>query len=185
MLPPIFANPDKFKGQWPEETIITSLRYHPIVMTKAAIVGLLPLVAGTASLIWLSQSWRLWPSWILICLGLVVFARQWLLWFWSHFFVTDQRLILIDYQGLFNKKVLEITYDQIANQNHEIRGFFNTIMSIGSIEIHNLAGTNPLVISDLSHPERLGREISQALHDWQSRRGSNPPPPSRPTGTKF
>ena len=184
MLPQILASRQKFKGQWPEETIITSIRYHPIVMTKAGITGLLLASVGAASLIWLSFGWRLWPSWIFICLGVLVFIRQWLLWFWSNFFVTDQRLIMVDYLGLFNKKVLEVTYDQIANQNHEIRGFFNTIMSIGSIEIHNLAGTNPLIISDLSHPERLGGEISQALHDWQSRHGSTPSP-SRPTGTKF
>lgn len=169
MLPQIIASPHKFKGQWPEETIIASVRHHPIIMTKGGFLSLLFVAAGLAGLIGLSFSWRIWPCWILIIVGLLIFSRRWLMWFLSNFFVTDQRLIMIDYLGLFNRRTLEVTYDQVANQNYEIRGFFNTILSIGSVEIHNLAGTNPLIISDLSHPERLSREISQALHDWQTR----------------
>ncbi len=169
MLPQIIASPRKFKGQWPEETIIASVRYHPIIMTKDSFMAILFIAAGIAGLIWLSFGWRVWPCWILILLALLVFSRRWLMWFLSNFFVTDQRLIMIDYLGLFNRRTQEITYDQVANQTHELRGFFNTIFSIGSVEIHNLAGTNPLIISDLSHPERLSREISQALHDWQTR----------------
>ena len=185
MIPQIFPSPQKFKGQSPGETVITSIRYHPIIMTRTVILTTLLLLAGVAGLVWLPFSWWSWFFVVFIGVGLVGFLRQWLLWWWSSFFVTDQRLIMINYAGLFNKKVLEITYDQIANQNHEVRGFFNTIMSIGSIEIHNLAGTNPLVISDLSHPERLCQEISQAMHDWQTRQVSTAPPPSRPTATRF
>lgn len=180
MLPQIIASPHKFRGQWPEETIIASVRYHPIVMTKAVFMAILFLVLGSAGLIMLSFGWRVWPCLILIAIGLLLVFRQWLMWFLSNFFVTDQRLIMIDYLGLFNRRTQEITYDQVANQNYEIRGFFCTIFSIGSVEIHNLAGTNPLIISDLSHPERLSREISQALHDWQTRQQASTQ--ARPTG---
>ena len=172
MLPQIIASPQKFKGQWPEETIIASVRYHPIIMTKGGFLSALLVAAGLAGLIFLSFGWRVWPCWILVLLGLVIFSRRWLMWFLSSFFVTDQRLIMIEYLGLFNRRTQEVTYDQIANQTHELRGFFNTILSIGSVEIHNLAGTNPLIISNLSHPERLSREISQSLHDWQTRHQS-------------
>ena len=173
MLPQIIASPHKFRGQWPEETIIASVRHHPIVMSKSFFMAILFIAAGVAGLIWLSFAWRIWPCWILIFIGLFILFRQWLMWFLSNFFVTDQRLIMIDYLGLFSRRTQEITYDQVANQNYEIRGFFSTIFSIGSVEIHNLAGTNPLIISDLSHPERLSREISQALHDYQTRQQSS------------
>ena len=168
MLPQIIASPQKFKGQWPEETIIASVRYHPIIMTKGGVLSTLFVATGMAGLILLSFDWRVWPCWILILLGVVIFSRRWLMWFLSSFFVTDQRLIMIEYLGLFNRRTQEVTYDQIANQTHELRGFFNTILSIGSVEIHNLAGTNPLIISNLSHPEQLSREISQSLRDWQT-----------------
>lgn len=181
MLPQIIASPRKFRGQWPGETIISSARYHPIVMTKAVFMAILFVVGGLAGLIWLSFGWRVWPCWILIIVGLLILFRQWLMWFLSNFFVTDQRLIMVDYLGLFNRRTQEVTYDQIANQNYEVRGFFNTILSIGSVEIHNTAGTNPLVISDLSHPERLSREISQALNDWQTSQQASAS--ARPTGS--
>ena len=184
MFPQIFASPQRFKGQWPEETIITSIRYHPIVMTKAGTTSIILAALGIAALIWWPWGLRTQLGLVFICLGLIVFVRNWLMWWWSNFFVTDHRLLLIDYLGLFNRRVLEITYDQVANQNHEVRGLFNTMMSIGSIEIHNLAGTNPLVISDLSHPERLSREISQAIHDWQVRQGSQQATAGRPTGAQ-
>ena len=60
MIPQIFPSPQKFKGQSPGETVITSIRYHPIIMTRTVILTTLLLLAGVAGLVWLPFSWWSW-----------------------------------------------------------------------------------------------------------------------------
>ena len=95
--------------------------------------------------------------------GILGAAYSWMLWYFSFYIVTNERLRQTRQKGLFKKSVVDLELSNIQNMSYGINGVFATMFDYGSILIQTEAGD--LVISMVSHPETVYNELENTWHD--------------------
>ncbi len=88
-------------------------------------------------------------------------ANKFILWMINVHILTNKRLILISYQSLFNKRVLETPLNLILNASFSQKGVLESLFSIGAITVQAQGLTEPLQINKTVHPEALKDAIWQ------------------------
>jgi uncharacterized membrane protein YdbT with pleckstrin-like domain len=85
--------------------------------------------------------------------------------------VTDRRIVDIEQDGLFHRKISELSLDEIQDVSARVNGPFATLFHYGDVLIQT-AGTLPnFIFTAVPHPYRVSKEIAD-LHD-QIERGEN------------
>ena len=100
---------------------------------------------------------------VFIGVGLLGAAYSWMLWYFSFYIVTNERLRQTRQKGLFKKSVVDLELSNIQNMSYGVNGMFATMFDYGSILIQTEAGD--LVRSMVSHPETVYNELENTWHD--------------------
>jgi uncharacterized membrane protein YdbT with pleckstrin-like domain len=92
----------------------------------------------------------------------LVFYRLMIYWL-DVWVITNQRIIDSRQLGYFNRKVEEVTLDKIQDVSVKTKGFFQTFLHYGDLDIQT-AGTEPRVIFlQIPNPEVVKRKISELV----------------------
>lgn len=84
--------------------------------------------------------------------------------------ITDRRVVDIEQDGLFHRKISELGLDEIQDVSAKVDGPFATIFHYGDVLIQT-AGTLPnFIFASIPHPYRVSKEIMD-LHDQIEKRG--------------
>ncbi|MFA5030411.1 MAG: PH domain-containing protein [Patescibacteria group bacterium] len=167
-----------FGGLASDEEVKLFLRRHPIVLINHVfwfvIIGLVPPVAW----IWLATQTDLFEdgeSFIRIILILVVslfylfwlrtLFTMWLDYYLDVWVVTTKRIMKIEHEGMFHRKVSEQELSRIQDVTTETNGFLQTVMKFGDIKVQTAAETENFVFRDIQDPELVAKEISNLLVD--------------------
>lgn len=151
-----------FDGQHEDEEVLMMFRKHPLVMRKGLIGVLVCLLIGMIpSLIWPTHLEYLWFVLVGLIIGLVFMFWSWIGWNFTYIIMTDQRLISITQQGLWNKTVVDVGLDKIQNINYQISGFQETVLGYGTILVQTFVGD--LVIDFVHHPDRMQEKLVKTL----------------------
>lgn len=157
-----------FEGQRPGEEVLFVFRRHIIAMRKGFYLLLIPLViTAIPPLIWQSNlELFLLPVGGLI-LGLILFFYHYVMWYFTIYLVTNQRIRQVTQKGIFGKDVVELRLSKIQNISYNIPGFTGEILGFGTIVIQTFVGD--LVIRNVQHPEttynKLQNAVATALED--------------------
>ncbi|MFV0485083.1 MAG: PH domain-containing protein [Candidatus Saccharimonadales bacterium] len=150
-----------FEGQRPGEKVLFIFRRH-ISTTRKGIFFLLTMtiLGFVPVLIWRDIDWMvfIWMGFVL--LGLVGWGYAYILWYFSLYVVTDQRLRQISQKGLFKKSVVDLGLDKIQSISYSIPGFFASMSGYGTILIQTMVGD--LVISNVGKPEKVYNKLQNA-----------------------
>lgn len=150
-----------FEGQRPGEKVLFIFRRHISTTRKGilfliamTIIGFLPV------LIWrdLNQMVFIWMGFVL--LGLIGWGYSYILWYFSLYVVTNQRLRQISQKGIFKKSVVDLGLDKIESISYSIPGFFASMSGYGTILIQTIVGD--LTISNVSKPEKVYNKLQNA-----------------------
>lgn len=150
-----------FEGQRPGEKVLFIFRRHISTTRKGilflivmTIIGFLPI------LIWrdLNQMVLIWMGFVL--LGLIGWGYSYILWYFSLYVVTNQRLRQISQKGIFKKSVVDLGLDKIESISYSIPGFFASMSGYGTILIQTIVGD--LTISNVSKPEKVYNKLQNA-----------------------
>ncbi len=152
------ANKKSFSGQYDDEEVLYVFRKHPVVMRRGLIYFMLAILLGTI------------PSFIKpelpyfygglgggLILGIIVAFPSWVYWYFSVYIVTDQRFIQSTQKGFFNKKVIDLSLNQIQMVNYEVSGIQETLLGFGTITVQTYVGN--LVIHDVHKPAHVQHEL--------------------------
>ncbi len=151
-----------FKDQFEDEEVLFLFRKHPIVMRKGLIISMLALLAGTLpALVKPELSYFYGGLAFGFVLAIILFVPSWIIYWYSVFIVTNQRLIQITQKGFFNKSVVDIGLSKIQSTNYEIKGIQATLLGFGTIMIQTYMGD--LVVHEVHHPAEVIRKISEIL----------------------
>lgn len=151
-----------FADQFEDEEVLFTFRKHPIVMRKGLIISMLAILAGTLpALIKPELSYFYGGLAAGFVLAFILFIPSWILWYYSIFIVTDQRLIQITQRGFFNKSVVDIGLKKIQSTNYEVKGVQATLLGFGTIMIQTYMGD--LVVHEVHHPADVIRKINEVL----------------------
>lgn len=161
-----------FEGQRPGEELLFVFRRHIIAMRKGFYLLLGPLViTAIPPLIWQDNlELFLLPVGGLI-LGLILFFYHWMMWYFTVYIVTNQRLRQVTQRGFFGKDVVELRLSKIQNISYNIPGFSGEIFGFGTIVIQTFVGD--LVIRNVEHPDKTYNKLQDAVSTAVETQGDN------------
>jgi len=153
-----------FEGQRPGEELLFVFRRHIIAMRKGFYLLLIPFaISAIPVLIWQDNLALLWSPVIGFSLGLLLFFYHWMMWYFTVYIVTNQRLRQVTQRGFFGKDVVELRLSKIQNISYNIPGFTGEVFGFGTIVIQTFVGD--LVIRYVEHPDKTYNKLQDAVSD--------------------
>jgi len=152
-----------FEGQRPGEEVLFVFRRHIIAMRKGFYLLLIPLViTSIPPLIWQTNlELFLLPLGGFI-LGLILFSYHYVMWYFTIYIVTNERIRQVTQKGIFGKDVVELRLSKIQNISYNIPGFSGEIFGFGTIVIQTFVGD--LVIRHVEHPDKTYNKLQNAVN---------------------
>ncbi len=153
-----------FNGQRDGEKVLFVFRRHIIAMRKGFYMLLIPIIiTAIPPLVW-SYNLELFllPIGGLI-LGLIFFFYHFILWYFTIYIVTDQRIRQVTQRGFFGKDVIELRLSKVQNISYNILGFSGEVFKFGTIVIQTFVGD--LVIHNVEHPDEIYNKLQDAVNN--------------------
>jgi hypothetical protein len=159
-----------FEGQKADEKILMLGRKHPFVLSKMGMVFLVIALVVVGLFLKLGMSTIPSIAFLLfLFIGGFFFLRAYFIFLNSIFILTNQRIVSMDQNGFFSRRVSESPLDKIVNVTYEVRGPVRTILDYGKIIIQTSgAGSASSVIklADIPNPDEVQRKIASAAKDY-------------------
>lgn len=154
----------EFNGQRDGEEVLFVFRRHIIAMRKGFYMLLVPFaLTAIPPLIWQDNLELFLLPLGGLALGLILFGYHFLMWRYTYYIVTDQRIRQVTQKGFFGTDVIELRLSKIQNISYNIPGFFGEIFHFGTIVIQTFVGD--LVIRNVEHPEDTYNKLQNAVND--------------------
>lgn len=153
-----------FDGQRDGEKVLFVFRRHAIAMRKGFYLLLLPLlVTSIPPLIW-SYNLELFLLPVVgLAVGVLLFAYHLILWYFTMYIVTDQRIRQVTQKGLFGREVIDLRLSKVQNISYNIPGFSGELFKFGTIIIQTIVGD--LVIRHVEHPVKIYNQLQDAVNN--------------------
>lgn len=99
----------------------------------------------------------------LILVGVLGFLYSYMLWYFSIYIVTNQRIRQISQRGLFKKSVVDLGLDKIQSISYGVSGIRAGLMGYGTIVIQTAVGD--LVISMVKNSEKIYNDLQNLINE--------------------
>jgi hypothetical protein len=153
-----------FVGQREGEKLLFVFRRHIISMRKGFYLLLIPLVITSwPILVWQYNLELLLLPIVGLTIGLILFFYHFVLWYFTIYIVTNQRIRQVTQRGLFGKDVIELRLSKIQNISYNIPGLSGEIFKFGTIVIQTFVGD--LVIHNVEHPDEIYNKLQDAVNN--------------------
>lgn len=154
---------EEFEGQHEGEELLFVFRRHIIAMRKGFYGLLIPFaLSSIPPLIWQSNLELFLLPIAGLGVGLLIFAYYFVMWYFTVYIVTTERIRQVTQHGLFGKDVVELRLSKIQNISYNIPGFTGEIFKFGTIIIQTFVGD--LVIHMVEHPSETYTKLQDAVH---------------------
>ena len=158
------AQTKAFNGQRDGEELLLVFRRHIIAMRKGFYMLLVPLAVGAIPpLIWQDTLELFLLPVVGLGLGLIGFCYHFLMWRYTYYIVTDQRIRQVTQKGFFGTDVVELSLAKIQNISYNIPGFSGEVFHFGTIVIQTFVGD--LIIRNVDHPEQIYNQLQDAVSE--------------------
>lgn len=160
----------QFDGQRDDETLLFVFRRHIIAMRKGFYLLLIPFaISAIPPLIWQTNLELFLLPLAGLVIGLILFSYHFIMWYFTVYIVTDQRIRQITQRGFFGKDVVELRLSKIQNISYTILGFSGEIFGFGTIVMQTYVGD--LVIHKVEHPEKIYNQLQDAVQNAVASQG--------------
>jgi uncharacterized membrane protein YdbT with pleckstrin-like domain len=160
-----------FDGQREGEELLFVFRRHIIAMRKGFYGLLIPFaVLSIPPLIWQTQLELFILPIIGLGVGLIIFAYHFMMWYFTVYIVTSERLRQVTQRGFFGKDVVELRLSKIQNISYNIPGFSGEIFGYGTLVIQTFVGD--LVIHKAEHPDKIYNKLQDAVLTASDKQGT-------------
>jgi len=161
-----------FEGQRPGEQVLFVFRRHLIAMRKGFWLLLIPFaISAIPPLIWQDNLELFLLPVGGLALGLILFLYHYIMWYFTIYLVTNQRIRQVTQRGVFGKDVVELRLSKIQNISYNIPGFSGEILGYGTIVIQTFVGD--LVIRNVEHPEKTYNKLQDAVANAVEQQGDH------------
>lgn len=152
----------EFEGQREGEEVLIVFRRHVVTTQRGwwfflimGLLGWLPM------LIWkdVDQMIFVWMGFVLI--GLMGWAYAYMLWYFSVYVITTERLRQIRQKGLFRRTMVDLSLSKIEGISCDVSGVGGALFGYGTLLVQTVAGD--LTLSKISSPETAYNELQNAV----------------------
>ena len=153
-----------FDGQREGEEVKFVFRRH-FTTAKAGIIFLIVLIIlGLVPLfLWKGDARMFWLFVGFVLIGFIGFLYSYMMWYFSVYIVTNQRIRQITQKGLFKKTVVDLGLDKIQSISYGITSVIGGIIGYGTILIQT--GVGDLVISAVGKPAEIYEKLQQTVSE--------------------
>ena len=151
-----------FDGQREGEEVKFIFRRH-LTTAKAGFVFLLLMTfIGVIPLyLWQGDLRMFWLFLGFVIIGVIGFLYAYMLWYFSIYIVTDQRIRQVTQKGLLKKTVVDLGLDKIQSISYGVTSTIGGILGYGTILIQT--GVGDLVVSAVGRPERIYEKLQTVV----------------------
>lgn len=139
-------------------------RRHFLTAKSGVIFLILMIMIGVGlTLLW-PNSMMIFETFLaLILVGVLGFLYSYMLWYFSIYIVTNQRIRQISQRGLFKKSVVDLGLDKIQSISYGVSGIRAGLMGYGTIVIQTAVGD--LVISMVKNSEKIYNDLQNLINE--------------------
>lgn len=153
-----------FDGQREGEEVQFVFRRHFLTAKSGVIFLILMIMIGVGlTLLWPNNMMIFETFLALILVGVLGFLYSYMLWYFSIYIVTSQRIRQISQRGLFKKSVVDLGLDKIQSISYGVNGIRAGLMGYGTIVIQTAVGD--LVISMVKNSEKIYNDLQNLINE--------------------
>ena len=153
-----------FDGQREGEEVQFVFRRHFLTAKSGVIFLILMIMIGVGlTLLWPNNMMIFETFLALILVGILGFVYSYMLWYFSIYIVTNQRIRQISQRGLFKKSVVDLGLDKIQSISYGVNGIRAGLMGYGTIVIQTAVGD--LVISMVKNSEKIYNDLQNLINE--------------------
>ena len=153
-----------FDGQREGEEVQFVFRRHFLTAKSGVIFLILMIMIGVGlTLLWPNNIMIFETFLALILVGVLGFLYSYMLWYFSIYIVTNQRIRQISQRGLFKKSVVDLGLDKIQSISYGVSGIRARLMGYGTIVIQTAVGD--LVISMVKNSEKIYNDLQNLINE--------------------
>ena len=153
-----------FDGQREGEEVQFVFRRHFLTAKSGVIFLILMIMIGVGlTLLWPNNMMIFETFLALILVGVLGFLYSYMLWYFSIYIVTNQRIRQILQRGLFKKSVVDLGLDKIQSISYGVNGIRAGLMGYGTIVIQTAVGD--LVISMVKNSEKIYNDLQNLINE--------------------
>lgn len=168
----------KFPGQRENEEVIAAVRKHWISLVRPVLqllaLNLVPIILFIVYTVVLE--WEVVTDGFFFVLGVLLvslyYLGTWVMYYHAFvgyhldlWVVTDQRIINIEQNGLFDRVMSELNLSKVQDVTSEIKGQLQTIFDYGHVYIQTAGEQERFIFENVPHPEALAQLIAQLNDD--------------------
>jgi len=148
-----------------KEEIVVVIHHHPVTYIKQILVTVFLILLAFFLMFFL---FSLGPIGVALFLALILTAvfyglREFYIWFMNVFIITNKRIIDIDQKGFFNRTVSEADYEKIMDLSYSVKGFFQTVLKLGTIKIQ--AAGIKLAVKNVKNVVKINQVIADLVKE--------------------
>lgn len=159
-------------NQAPEEKIILKLRRHVYIIVVEVFALLLLAAVPIAARIMILMVWpEFFDQEILLMLAtLLLFTWELFVWLFLYrafidyyldvWIVTNNRIINIEQEGLFHRRISEQKLFRVQDVTSTQKGFFATFLDYGDVSIQTAAEQQRFLFEQIPHPTHVALNIT-------------------------
>ena len=160
-----------FDGQREGEELLFVFRRHIIAMRKGFYGLLIPFaLSSIPPLIWQTKLELFLLPIAGFVVGLIIFSYHFILWYYTVYIVTNERIRQVTQSGFFGTDVVELRLSKIQNISYNIPGFSGEVFGFGTVVIQTFVGD--LVIHKVEHPEKTYNKLQDAVMNAIEKQGA-------------
>lgn len=153
-----------FDGQREGEEVQFVFRRHFLTAKSGVIFLILMIMIGVGlTLLWPNNMMIFETFLALILVGILGFLYSYMLWYFSIYIVTNQRIRQISQRGLFKKSVVDLGLDKIQSISYGVSGIRAGLMGYGTIVIQTAVGD--LIISMVKNSEKIYNDLQNLINE--------------------
>ena len=146
------------------EEVLLVFRRHIIAMRKGFYLLLIPFaISAIPPLIWQDNLNLFILPPIGLAIGLMFFFYHYILWYFTIYILTNQRLRQITRRSFFGQDVVELMLSKVQNISYRIPGFSGEVFHFGTIVIQTFVGN--LVINNVEKPDKIYNKLQDAVNN--------------------
>lgn len=170
LLTSFSAFPSKicFETQDDNEEVILFIRQHPIVNVKWAMTSILMLTLPSVFIFFPPYASLPANFQFVVTLGWYLFVFGYSLakfmgWFFNIYILTDERVVDVDFQNIFFRKISTAKIEEIQDVNIQSSGSFETFFGYGSVFVQTAAEVSQFEFMHVPNPDKVGKILNQMI----------------------
>jgi hypothetical protein len=149
-----------FETQEDQEKIILMLRHHPIVnvgwiLITIVLLGIPTFLGYLGVFSSFPSGFSLFVTLVIYLIALTYAIEGFLGWYYDVYFVTNFRIVDINFYNLISKKVSDAEVSKIQNTSYTTHGFLGAVFNYGNVFIQTAAKIPEFKFTSVPNPDKV------------------------------